>query len=74
MGMAVPGLRLAKDSGELSNYLSSSAEDNIEITTDRTYSELSFDSFVGGFHVYKDIWSLLIGEELNCKKPMVFTA
>lgn len=39
----------------------------MEITIDRTYSELSFDSFLCGFYVFKDIWSPVIGEELNSK-------
>ena len=54
------------DSGELITFLSSSVEDNKEITIYRTYSELLFDSVLCGFHVCKDIWSPVIREELNC--------
>ena len=39
----------------------------MEIAIDRRYSELSFDSFVCGFYVFKDIWSPVIREELNSK-------
>ena len=53
---------------ELITYLSSSVEDNMEFTIDRTYSEVSFDSFLCGFYVQKDIWTPFIGEELNCKR------
>lgn len=58
----------AMDSRELITFLSSSVEENIEITIERTYTKLPFDSFVrSSFHVCKDIWSPLIGEELNYK-------
>lgn len=36
---------------ELITYLSSAVEDNMEFTIDRTYSEVSFDSFLCGFYV-----------------------
>lgn len=53
----------AMDSRELITFLSSSVEENIEITIERTYTKLPFDSFVrSSFHVCKDIWSPLIGE------------
>ena len=39
----------------------------MEIAIDRRYSELSFDSFLCGFYVFKDIWSPVIREELNSK-------
>lgn len=55
------------DSSELITSVSSSVEDNMEITIDRTYTQPSFDLILYEFHVYKDIWSSLTGEELNCK-------
>ena len=48
----------------------SSIEDSMDILIDGRFSEKSFDSFVREFHVYKGIWSPLIGEELNCKKEV----
>ena len=42
-------------------------EKEIEIVIGHCFKEFSFDSYVRGFHVYKDIWSPLIGEDpLDC--------
>ena len=53
---------------ELLKVLLSFVEDKIEMFIDNEFYEFSFYPYVRGFHVYKDVWSLFIGEEnLDCK-------
>ena len=48
--------------------LLSSVENRIEIFIGNRFCEFSFHCYARGFHVYKDVWSPLIGEEhLDCK-------
>ena len=45
-----------------------SIDKEIDVVIDNHFTQSCFESYVCGFHVYKTVWSPLIGEEnLKCR-------
>ena len=56
------------ETNEVYNILMKSIDKEIDIVIDNHFTQSCFESYVRGFHVYKTVWSPLIGEEnLKCR-------
>ena len=56
------------ETSEVYNTLMNSIDKEIDIVIDNHFTQSCFESYVLGFHVYKTVWSPLIGEEnLKCR-------
>ena len=56
------------ETSEVYNILMKSIDEEIDIVIDNHFTQSCFESYVRGFHVYKTVWSPLIGEEnLKCR-------
>ena len=56
------------ETSEVYNILMKSIDKEIDIIIDNHLTQSCFESYAGGFHVYKTVWSPLIAEEnLKCR-------